>query len=480
MDKIYHSLFEHAKKYGQQHLMRFWNDLDVVDQVKLSEQINQVDIERVNSLFRQANVHTYSDNTIEPIEDDMIGSSESSPTVLDNWRDIGKEAIARNEVAVILLAGGQGTRLGSEEPKALYDVGLPSKKTLLELQGERIKKLEEMCEGKLSWYIMTSPATHEAMNMALNKLYNIGLEPEQVKLFSQGTLPCLSDVGDILLKDRSTIASNPDGNGGLFRALQENDILNHMKNRGIKHVYVYCVDNILAKVADPEFIGFCISRNADCGNKVVKRVEGESVGVTCLLNGKPGVIEYSELSSEIREKRTASGELVFGAANICIHYFKVDFLCDVAERELSMPIHLARKKIPHISECGNFVQPDSPNGVKLEKFIFDVFRFVDPEKFVVYKCNRIEEFAPLKNAEGEEGTPLACREAVFKLHAGWLLKAGAELVGPDGSSSLEEIFKHAKVEVSPRVSYGGEGLSQIVCGKLLSWPLHLTENKQYF
>ena len=413
----------------------------------------------------------------------MVGRSDSPAEEVDSWREAGLEALGQGEVGVILLAGGQGTRLGSDRPKALYDVGLPSKKTLIELQAERIRKLEDLAKGRISWYVMASPATVGQVREAFESSSNFGMEEDQVKIFCQGTLPCLSEEGDILLQDRSILATNPDGNGGLYKVLKDENILDDMKSKGIKHIFVYCVDNILVKVADPEFLGFCISREADCGNKVVRRVEGESVGVTCLLDGKPGVVEYTEMSEEVREVKTVDDKLVFGAANICIHYFSLDFLSEAVSREADMPVHLARKKIPHIAECGNFIKPDVPNGVKLEKFVFDIFQFADPEKFVVFEGKREEEFAPLKNAEGEEGTPASCRAAVSALHARWLIKAGAELIGPDGEQVGEagdKIKNVAVVEVSPKVSYAGEGLEKIVGGKMLAWPLHLTENKNYF
>merc|ERR1719470_146729 len=436
-------------------------------------------------MFSRASLNSNSDSNAEPIAEEMVGKADSPQEIVDNWREVGMDALAKGEVGVILLAGGQGTRLGSDKPKALYDVGLPSKKSLLQLQAERIKKLEELSGGKIPWYVMASNATVDDLREVFESFNNFGLEVDQVKIFCQGTIPSLSEEGDVLLSDRSVLATNPDGNGGLFKALKQEKIVDDMKNRGLKHIYIYCVDNILVKVADPEFLGFCITRQADCGNKVVRRVEGESVGVTCLLDGKPGVVEYTEMSEEVREMRTTDDKLLYAAANICIHYFSLDFLSLAVSREADMPVHLARKKIPHIAECGTFIKPDSPNGVKLEKFVFDIFQFVDPAKFVVYEGEREEEFAPLKNAEGDEGTPASCRAAISALHARWLMKAGAELVGPDGEH-VEVVMKGGKmknvavVEVSPKVSYAGEGLEKIVGGKMLSWPLHLTENKNYF
>ena len=180
------------------------------------------------------------------------------------------------------------------------------------------------------------------------------------------------------------------------------------------------------------------------------------------------------------------GNLVHSLANICVHYFSMEFLTRAVDLEDSLPVHLAKKKISHVTEAGNIVKPDIPNGVKLEKFVFDIFQFVDPERFVVYECKREEEFEPLKNAEGSVGTPETCRTKISHLHAKWLLAAGAELVGQEGDSLVgadgddeRKMEENMIVEVSPLVSYAGEGLEEQVQGKILSCPLYLSENKTY-
>ena len=198
------------------------------------------------------------------------------------------------------------------------------------------------------------------------------------------------------------------------------------------------------------------------------------------------MVEYSEISEEMESHVDDDGNLVHSLANICVHYFSLDFLTRAVDLEDCLPVHLARKKIPHVTEAGNILKPDIPNGFKLEKFVFDIFQFVDPEKFVVFECKREEEFEPLKNAEGSVGTPETCRTRISRLHARWLLAAGAELLGRNGDSLVGDdgdddtkIDKDMIVEVSPLVSYAGEGLEKHVHGKILSWPLHLSENKTY-
>ena len=251
MDKLHSSLLKDTKAAGQQQLLRFWHELDKVQQLELAEQINALDLKEINSMFSQASVKKHSDSLVEPIDKEMIGKADSPKEITDSWRQSGMAALGKGEVGVILLAGGQGTRLGSDKPKALFDVGLPSKKSLLQIQAERIKKLEELSRGKIVWYVMASQATVNDIKEAFESSNYFGFELDQVQIFCQGSLPCVSEEGDILLSDRSVLATNPDGNGGLFRALKKEGIMEDMKSRGLKHLFMYCVDNILVKVADP-------------------------------------------------------------------------------------------------------------------------------------------------------------------------------------------------------------------------------------
>lgn len=490
MESVYPTLLSKVNAAGQLQLLRFWNNLSPSDQLKLADQILKLDLINVNNMFKDSQMRRQFEGEITPIDSsNMVSTMTNSQEERYEWRRIGMEAISKSEVGVILLSGGQGTRLGSDSPKALFDIGLPSKKTLLQMQAEKIKKLETMTGGKLPWYIMTSSATNLEIKETLVKSSHFGLEEEQVKIFNQGFLPCLSDEGDILLLDPSSLAVSPDGNGGLYKALKDEGILADMKIKKLKHIFVYCVDNVLVKIADPEFLGYCIKQEASCGNKVVKKVDGENVGVTAMLSGIPGVVDYSEIPDEVRNAKSSDGNLIFCAANICVHYFSLDFLEEAIEKEDLLPVHLAKKKIPHVTEAGTLVNPEIPNGVKLEKFVFDAFQFVEADKFAVFECERDEEFAPLKSAMGNKGTPDHCLSKLSNLHAKWILDAGAELIGPNGDSLIKEdlqkygsdkIPKDIMVEVSPTVSYDGEGLERLVHGKALHWPLYLSENKHYF
>lgn len=232
----------------------------------------------------------------------------------------------------------------------------------------------------------------------------------------------------------------PDGNGGLYRALAHHGIVEEFKSRGVQYVFVYCVDNILVKMADPHFIGFCVHRNAECANKVVEKTNPkEPVGVVGMLDGRYAVIEYSEITLETASKRrtnpTRSGSngdpsLLFHAGNICNHFFSAEFLDRVVrEHADSLRYHVARKKVPYVDTDGRIVEPEQPNGVKLERFVFDVFPLVREGRFAVWQVRREDEFAPLKNADAPRvtDTPSACRAALHFLHTRQLLLAGASI-----------------------------------------------------
>ena len=233
-------------------------------------------------------------------------------------------------MAVLLLAGGQGTRLGVSYPKGMYEVGLLSGKSLFQLQAERLLKIQRLaeqrtgrvCKAGICWYIMTSEGTINPTVEFFESHNYFGLDPNNVVVFQQGTLPCFSFEGKMLLASKYELQRAPDGNGGLYRALRREGILEDMRERGVTFVQLYCVDNVLVRVGDPIFAGYCLSRGAECANKVVpKGFPNEAVGITCKVDGKYQVVEYSEITHEAAESRRDDGSLTYSAANVCIHFF---------------------------------------------------------------------------------------------------------------------------------------------------------------
>jgi UDP-N-acetylglucosamine/UDP-N-acetylgalactosamine diphosphorylase len=264
--------------------------------------------------------------------------------------------------------------------------------------------------------------------------------------------------GKVILDAPDRVAVAPDGNGGIYAALRSplnpstptRTVLTDLAERNILYVHAYCVDNCLVRVADPIFVGFCISKQAECAAKVVRKVEPtEPVGVVALKGKKYSVVEYSEISTEASAKRDPSGELSFRAANIANHFYTTAFLNRVAEFEEDMAFHIARKKIPHVDMAtGSLVKPTKPNGLKLELFVFDVFPYTT--NFAVLEVDRKEDFSPLKNAPGTGADdPETSRRDLLARQKAFLQAAGAKVA--DG----------VEIEVSPLLSYDGEGLESV-------------------
>lgn len=498
------SLRQELARYGQEHLLAHWDTITEEERENLYQEIKALDLDEVTGYFSRtvSELETTGeklDDRMQPLLDSQCGAVvKSTDRDLAYYEELSMEEISAGTVGILLLAGGQGTRLGVDYPKGMYNVGLPSNKTLFQIQAERIRRLEELAtertgqSGSITWYIMTSASTVVPTKTFFQSHNFFGLKPENVVVFQQGTLPCFTFDGKIILSEKHSLSSAPDGNGGLYRALRNEGVLGDMKTRGIKYIQLYCVDNILVKVGDPVFMGYCLSKGAECANKVVRKgFPTEAVGITCKVDGHYQVVEYSEITQRSAEKRNKDGSLVYDAANICIHFFTFEFLERVVSaKEKFLHHHVAKKKIPYINDAGVLVKPDQPNGIKMEKFVFDVFRFAN--NFVVWECLRDEEFAPLKNAEGaKDFTPSYCRDALLSLHQKWLRMAGAVIVDKTGreyqqmESPASESNNNTEagedgageevvlVEISPLVSYAGEGLAARVGGQRLLPPVHI-------
>ncbi|KAM9521820.1 UDP-N-acetylhexosamine pyrophosphorylase-like protein 1 isoform 1-T1 [Guaruba guarouba] len=433
---------------GQSHLLRFWAELGPAQRGALLAAVPPGLGEHCRMAAaagaRQRGPPQCLDSRMEPLPARLLGSARrSGPAVLERWEAEGLHQISQNKVAVLLLAGGQGTRLGVSYPKGMYNVGLPSGKTLYQIQAERIRKVEQLagqrhhCKCAIPWYIMTSEFTLGPTEEFFVEHNYFNLERSNVVMFEQRMLPAVTFDGKAILEEKGKIAMAPDGNGGLYRALVDNKILDDMKQRGIQYVHVYCVDNILVKMADPVFIGFCVSKGADCGAKVVEKAyPTEPVGVVCCVDGVYQVVEYSEISLETAQRQSPDGGLMYNTGNICNHFFTVEFLETVAQN------------------------------------------------FVAFEVLREEEFSPLKNADtADKDTPTTARQALLAQHYLWALKAGARFLDENGCRIPEKLSLSgtedapAVCEISPLVSYFGEGLEAYMKNRDFQSPFVLDENK---
>ncbi|KAL2125122.1 hypothetical protein VTJ04DRAFT_1487 [Mycothermus thermophilus] len=454
---------------GQGQVFTFYDSLSSEEKAALYNQLAAFDPEYINTIAAKALAPPADDgpSTLEPLPEAARASLlDASPDEKAHWYAQGLDLIAFNKVAVVLMAGGQGTRLGSSAPKGCFDIGLPSHKSLFQIQAERIRKIEQLAaeranrpvtEVSVPWYVMTSGPTRGPTEAFFKEHNYFGLRPENVFIFEQGVLPCISNDGKILLESRARVAVAPDGNGGIYNALVESGVLEDMKRRGVMHVHAYCVDNCLVRVADPVFIGFSAAHGVDIATKVVrKRNAAESVGLIVSKNGRPAVVEYSEIDPAVaaEEEPDQPGVLRFRAANIVNHYYSFNFLSTIPTWAKTLPHHVARKKIPYadLEKGGETVKPSKPNGIKLEQFVFDVFPMLDLNQFACLEVLREDEFSPLKNAAGTgEDDPDTSRRDILQQGLRWLKAAGAEVEVAEGVEGIE---------VSPLLSYGGEGLEK--------------------
>ncbi|KAL1466792.1 hypothetical protein MTO96_026424 [Rhipicephalus appendiculatus] len=465
--------------HGQEHLLRFWPQLTEEQRCQLMTDLRYIDFARMSSAFKQAtdggsgDVESL-DDFLEPIPADRHGSvSRCSPEKLEAYRNKGLELVSEGKVAALLLAGGQGTRLGVHYPKGMYDVGLPSHKTLYQLQGERLCRLAQLAQeltgkrGNIPWYIMTSEHTKEPTLEFFAKHDFFGLQEDSLVVFEQNMMPSFTFDGKIILETPYKVSMSPDGNGGLYSVLQRKGILADMERRGVSYIHVYCVDNILVKMADPTFVGYCVANGADCAAKVVEKAfPTEAVGVVCRVKGPlPRWSSTARCPCGRLSVETPMAGSPSTRDPSAIHFFTLDFLKRVS--------------------AGTSLNPTSPNGIKLEMFVFDVFEHAD--NFFVWEVLREDEFSPLKNAEGAaKDTPTTARHALYSLHHRYILSAGGKLVDEDGcpiplipsaeetesghgdhKSQKEDLkYEHpVACEISALISYDGEGLEDYVKDK---------------
>jgi len=405
--------FEQAKevleRHGQAHVLRFWNALDTAAREALLAQVAEIDFAEV-ARMRRVLKNTTGALRLAPRPAPVM--KWTKPAYVEAFAK-GEEQLRKGRVAVLLVAGGQGSRLGYEGPKGAYGIGPVSGRPLFYFHARKILRLARIYGKPVPFYIMTSEANDAATRACFADNGYFGLNPTDVIFFKQGVWPALDADGRLILETPGRVFVSPDGHGGTLTALAKNGCLDDMAARGIKSVFYFQVDNPLVGIADPAFIGLHVLRGAELSLKLcLKSSPTEKMGaVSVLENGRCGMIEYSELTP----KQAAR----FKYGSPAIHVFSLAFLKKEARK--AMPLHLAHKKIPAVDEDGKTVKPDVPNGYKFEKFIFDVLP--DAKTLVNLAFDRAEEFSPVKNAVGED-SPATCRMALQAKWRRWLAAVG--------------------------------------------------------
>lgn len=450
-------LRDHLRQHGQEHVLAWWDDLTPSERQSLLNHLHALELDQLRRLYEQrANTCAVPDaHRIQPAP--MIrldGDTESA-------RRLGEELLSGGKVAVLCVAGGQGSRLGFEQPKGMYPVGPISGKSLFQIHAEKVLALRRRHGRPIPFLVMTSDATHADTVAFFREHHHFGLPAGEVLFFRQGTMPALDlETGRLLMEAPGRLCTSPNGHGGTLTALAETGLLAELRTLGIEEIFYFQVDNPLAKVADPVFLGHHRAARAEASTKVVPKLGPvDKMGNVVAVEGRCAIIEYSDLPEELAQATDEHGRLRISAGNTAIHLFNVEFLTRVTAEASNLPFHLARKKVPYLDETGRLVQPERENALKFERFIFDVLPLA--ERWTVVETSRREEFEPLKNADGPN-SPATVREAIRDLAADWLTRAGV-IVPPSATVEISPLFALDAAELSEKVdkNLGIDGLKYL-------------------
>jgi len=390
--------------HNQQHLLQKFDELTAEAQEQLVDTIQRIDLDLMEILYHKATRHESSKEVdISPVN--YISKENLHPDERRYYEKIGEEIIRSGKVAVVTMAGGQGTRLGFIGPKGAFIFDPETGKSIFEALTDTMREACEKYGTNITWYIMTSKQNHDETKKFFDEHNNFGY-PGDIIYFNQGELPMLDVNGKILLDENYQVKMAANGHGGTLISMEREGIIEHMKSNGIKWVSINGVDNVLVKPIDPLFIGIAASCNMMGAIKSIEKAyPEEKVGIICRKNGKIGVVEYTEISKEMAGRKNEKGELVFGDANALFNLFSIEGLELVSK--VSLPYHVAFKKADYIDQYGNFVKGEKPNSYKFEQFIFDAYELFD--EVCVLRVKREDEFAPIKNAEGQDSPETALK-----------------------------------------------------------------------
>lgn len=423
----YEEAVQVLKKCSQEHVLGYWNKLGKKDRAALLAQIEKIEPENLKYCQEALKAGTTAiDNSkgVAPKVAVLKGKKLAEATAA------GEKELRAGKVAALLVAGGQGSRLGYDGPKGCFPIGPMSDLPLFYFHARKILALQIEYNTTVPFYIMTSEANNEATVKCFKDYNYFGLNPENVFFFTQGMWPGMTADGKIIMDKPGHIFMSPDGHGGLLAALKRSGALADMKKRTIKSVFFFQVDNPLVNIADPAFIGYHVMNKSEYSLKLcAKRDPYEKVGMPMRFGKTYRMVEYTEMTDEQCNRKNKDGSLYFLYGSPAIHVFDRAFL----EREASqpMPLHLAFKKIPFVDAKGKVVKPSEPNGYKFEKFIFDILPKAKVASFLAF--DQKDEFSPVKNAEGND-SPATCKADMQAKWRRWMKEAGIEV---DESTPIE-------------------------------------------
>lgn len=398
----YNEAMEKLKKYGQEHVLKYYAELPDEQRNTLIEQIDRTDF----TVIGQA-AETGKRGTIAPIKAMTIPEIDMGR---ERFERIGMEAVKAGKLGAVLLAGGMGTRLGSDAPKGMYDIGISKPVYIFQRLIENLMKVVEKAGNYIQLFVMTSEKNHDATVGFFKEHDYFGYDKDYIAFFKQDMAPAADFDGKVYMEAKDSIATSPNGNGGWFLSMKKSGLLELVEKRGIEWLNVFAVDNVLQSIADPVFAGAVLEGGYSVGSKVIRKVNPqEKVGVMCTEDGRPSIVEYIELTEDMLTQRDENGEYAYNFGVILNYLFKVDKLVNLLERKL--PYHKSAKKIPYINEAGELVKPEGPNGYKYEQFILDMIQMLD--SCLPFEVVRGKEFAPIKNKTGVDSVESA-RELLRK------------------------------------------------------------------
>ena len=442
--------------------MRFENEVSPAENAALEAELEKINFPHLDKLIKDYVLKkpdiTIPDDLQPAPYFPLKAKDDEQKKLYADAEKLGKSLISEGKIGCLIVAGGQGTRLGYDGPKGTYPIGPVSGRSLFEYFALSIRRTEIKYNTQISWYVMTSLLNYQQTVDFFEANKYFGLTKEQIFFFIQGTMPAIDYQGKLLMSSKSSLSLSPDGHGGTLLALKKSGALDDMKQKNIEYLSYFQVDNPLVPVISPLFVGLHAMQQSEMSAIMLAKTNAfEKLGNFCISNGKLQIIEYSDLPDDLAVSLDENGNLRFISGSPAIHVISRKFIEKLtADGTLSLPAHRADKKVPYVDENGNSVKPESPNAVKLETFIFDALQLA--EKTMVLEGDRKELFAPTKNATGVDSAE-SCREMLIARDCRRLEAAGVTI--PRRSDGTPD----CKVEISPLVAVDDEDVANYVAEK---------------
>ncbi len=462
--KLKSQLLEKLAPIGQRHLLAFWDRLSADERERLAQQVGAIDAELFRELKAEFDRCEAAGGDTKSKWAALAAKAEPPPAMRldgrgvrftrDTARTVGAELLRAGQVAMILVAGGLGTRLGFDQPKGLFEIGPLSGRSLFQVLLENLLAVRRRYDVSIPLYVMTSPATDDVTRRYLEEQRWFGLPANDCRIFCQGTMWAVDERFErILLESPGSLFLGPDGHGGMLAALASSGCLADAQRREAKHFFYGQIDNPLLQVCDELFLGSHVLAGSEMTTQVVRKREAlERVGNVVSIDGKVMVIEYSDLPDEFARQTNADGSLKLWAGNLAVHALDIEFLARAARRKDALPFHYAKKKVQCLDSAGNVTEPDKPNAIRFEKFIFDLLPLA--KNALVVEVDPAEAFAPVKNSD-EEATdnPRLAKLAMIE-QARRRLRAAGVHVADDAPVEISPLWASSVDEIGRRLPAG--------------------------